>query len=690
MKLQRMDSTVHAAAFGAALLIASQVAGKATRDAFFLSKFPVTALPGMVLVASVLSIAAGLITSRLFSTLTMSRVLSRAFIASSILLLVEWWISTWSPAVTAILIYLQMTILASVLISGFWSLLDDRFDARSARKQYRGIVAASTLGGVVGGLLAERVGSGMGVATMLPVLAFLHLVCAFMATSFKAKPNVAVRQPAANRQKRQSRSGLTVLRTVPYVRNLALLILSSTMGAGLLDYVFKARVSAAYPNDHELVSFFALFYTTIGVATVFVQLILSRVAVERFGIAGTVSSLPLSVALGSIGALILPGIPVAFAMRGGEAMVRSSLFKSGYEMLYAAVPRRERRATKSILDIGVERLGDLFGAVLLGAIAWVASPDSTTIMLICAAALGFAGFSISRHLRRGYVKALENSLLSQSLSAVQLSSLPMLGASVMKTLRNLAQKTSEPQSKGLPVAGPGTEQPILRDPIVQHTHDLRSSNASTVRNVLSQPLDSLLAPSVIALLAWDEVSADAISALTRMGPRITGQLVDALLDPHQEFAIRRRVPRVLGDFDSQRAVDGLSAGLADDRFEVRFHAGQALMQIRNRNPQLVIARQVIDDTVERELEVSPEVWRHYRVIDSMRENPEGAIFDHIFRLLALVYPREPLQIAHRAFKSGDDHLRQTSLEYLENILPFSVWRKILPLFEEGTTLAKVG
>ena len=65
-------------------------------------------------------------------------------------------------------------------------------------------------------------------------------------------------------------------------------------------------------------------------------------------------------------------------------------------MLYAAVPRRERQATKSILDVGVERLGDLLGALLLGVIAWAASPESTTIMLVSAAVLGLAGFSISR------------------------------------------------------------------------------------------------------------------------------------------------------------------------------------------------------------------------------------------------------------------------------------------------------
>jgi ATP:ADP antiporter, AAA family len=690
MKLRRIDTTMHAAAFGAAALIASQVAGKATRDAFFLSQYSVTALPVMVIVASLLSIAAGLISAQLLSTRSSNRLLPRAFMASSGLLLIEWGISAWSPGLAALLIYLQMTIFGSVLISGFWSMLDDRFDARSARKQFGGIVAASTLGGIVGGLLAGHIGATMGVATMLPVLAFLHVVCAFIAANVGSRDKSPQRRPD-HRPKRPTSSGLMILRSAPYVRNLALLILSSTMGAGLLDYVFKARVATAYPNGDELVSFFALFYTAIGFGTFLVQLILSRVAVEKLGIAGTVSSLPLSLAFGSLGGLILPGLPVAAVMRGGEAMVRSSLFKSGYEMLYAAVPRRERHATKSILDIGVDRMGDLLGAILLSAISWALSPNSTTIMLACAAGLGLAGFMISRRLRLGYVQALENSLMSRSLSVIQLSDWPTLGASALRTISNLGVAES---AREMPVAPSAyskpVERPALLDPIAQLTQDLRSANPDIVRNALHRDLDTTMASSVIALLAWDEVSPAAIEALKKMGPRITGQLVDGLLDPDQEFAIRRRIPRVLGEFESQRAVDGLLEGLRDGRFEVRFHSGQALEHLRNRNTQVTIDRESIIEIIQKELQVSPEVSRHYRVIDSTRQVPEGAItMDHVFRLLSLIHAREPLHIAHRALMSGDDRLRRTSLEYLENVLPSPVWQRILPLFEEGSSVATI-
>jgi hypothetical protein len=334
-------------------------------------------------------------------------------------------------------------------------------------------------------------------------------------------------------------------------------------------------------------------------------------------------------------------------------------------MLFAAVPRRERHATKSILDVGVERLGDLLGAVLLGAISWLISPDSTTVVLVFAAGLGLAGFSVSRRLRGGYVQALEKSLLARTISATRATLDHTFGVNPGKAIRNAATTVRERS----------VVKSAVPDLPVQLMQDLRSSDPEVVRSVLRrQPLDTVLAPSIIPLLAWDSVLPDASAALKGMGSRITGQLVDALVDPEQQFVVRRRLPRVLGELNSQLAADGLIQALSDERFEVRFHAARALTQIKSRNPHVVIRRETITEVVERE------------VPNGFREPcPELAV-DHVFGLLELVYPREAFHAAHRALKSGDDHLRRTSLEYLENVLPTSLWQRMLPLFEEEATL----
>src|SRR5262249_34933459 len=150
-------------------------------------------------------------------------------------------------------------------------------------------------------------------------------------------------------------SAFRTLWSEPYLRHLALLVVFATVGAGLLDYVFKARAVALHHGGAELVRFFAVFYTAIGVLTFVVQIALSRFSLERFGLAATIGSLPFAVAIGSVAGIVVPGLASAGVVRGSEAVLRSSLFRSGYELFFAAVPARKRRQTKPILDIGFER-----------------------------------------------------------------------------------------------------------------------------------------------------------------------------------------------------------------------------------------------------------------------------------------------------------------------------------------------
>jgi hypothetical protein len=293
--------------------------------------------------------------------------------------------------------------------------------------------------------------------------------------------------------------------------------------------------------------------------------------------------------------------------------------------------------------------------------------DSTAIVLGTSALLGFSGFAASRRLRDGYVQALENNLLNRINAATPQS----FGVNIGETIGNVTVARRPESAMSMPR--------YIGDVMARQIQSLRSGDADVVREILNENLSPILASSVIPLLGWDEVAAEAIRVLRKMGPRITGQLVDVLLDSNEEFAVRRRVPRVLGDFDSQRAVDGLIEGLSANRFEIRFRSAQALAKIKLRKPDVVMDAENITKAVQRELEAGT------------RQESKGMMtMNHVFRLLALIYPCEPLWAAHRGLESADDHLRRTSLEYLENVLPATVWQQIMPVFEEGIPLAMAG
>ena len=225
---------------------------------------------------------------------------------------------------------------------------------------------------------------------------------------------------------------------------------------------------------------------------------------------------------------------------------------------------------------------------------------------------------------------------------------------------------------------------------------LRSRDADQISRFLSQgspPLEAV--PVLVQLLAWDDVARDVVKALRSVASRVVGQLIDALLDPERDFAIRRRLPRVLVTVPTQRSADGLLEGLSDVRFEVRYQCGRALSQIKAKNPDIVIPADRVEELALKEVSVDRKVWESHRLLDELDE-PNGVdeavgmvrarsdrSLEHVFTVLSLILPSEPLKIAYHGLHTEDAELRGTALEYLESVLPEQLRESLWPFLEES-------
>src|SRR4029077_1421652 len=122
--------------------------------------------------------------------------------------------------------------------------------------------------------------------------------------------------------------------------------------------------------------------------------------------------------------------------------------------------------------------------------------------------------------------------------------------------------------------------------------ELRSREESRVSAALERTsvFERMHVAQVVDLLASDDVSPAARTALEQLAPLHLGMLIDAMLDPATDFAIRRRLPRILGTVATRRSLDGLVNGLSDARFEVRYHCSRAISRILSKNRDLPIDR----------------------------------------------------------------------------------------------------
>jgi HEAT repeat protein len=174
-----------------------------------------------------------------------------------------------------------------------------------------------------------------------------------------------------------------------------------------------------------------------------------------------------------------------------------------------------------------------------------------------------------------------------------------------------------------------------------------------------------------------------------MGPRITGQLVDAMLQPDTSAAVRRRVPRLLRKQSDPRAVQGLLQGLRDEELDVRYRCGHALAELRKSDPNLELPREQIMAAVELDMAAEDKEWQHRRLrdevaiedqseIDGLLESRNDRNLQHVFTLLSLALDGDAIVLSLRALSSHNENLRGTSLEYLHNVLPERVRDSLWP------------
>jgi hypothetical protein len=695
----------------ALIVVASFVAGKAARDAILLTNFDVTTLPIFVALAAGISLPIILASGRLMTRYGPARTMPALNAISAVLAVVEWLLLEHFPRPIAVAVFFHFATSGAVLTSGFWSIVNERFDVRSAKRHIGRIGIGATCGGIVGGLIAERTAVHLAPDKILLVLAVLQLACAVMLYLFGGP---AERSPiVANPQ--GTWAAFRVVTRSRLLRNLGGIVVLGAIAGVALDYVFKADI-VALSSQGDLLRWLAIFYTVTNVVTSIVQAVLCGPLIARLGVPRSVATLPITVTVFGIAAIAVP-IPMAATIaRAAELVTRNSIYRAGYELLYAPLPEDDKRMTKVVLDVGGDRLGDVLGAQLVGTIVF-AMAEPRLWLLVATVATGALAMILATRLPRGYTEALEDSLLARAHEApegqagqaepdpepwVTLDGLPSLGQSgevaplSLRFRNRRARKKPKPTTPPRPAHVPGKppSSPRHHDDVLDAIVELRSGDPERIRRALAAGLTPELAAYAVELVGRDDIGREALDALIVVAPRCTGLLVDALLDRERDVAVRRRLPGVLLSGESALAAWGLWRALFDPSFEVRCRSGAVLARLVAEGQLGPIASDEVFEILRRELQNDSRMLDSRCILDELiaaaepREEGDLAVprantgLEHLFTLLSLALPAEPLRVALHAVQTDDPELRGTALEYLESVLPPDLREQLWPLLDD--------
>ena len=570
----------------------------------------------------------------------------------SVLFVAEWALLGWPRAASALL-YVHSSVLGAIGISTFWSVMNERFDPHSAKTLIAKTAGAATLGGLLGGIGAERVVAILTPGALLLILSGLGLLGAVGVMAIAHGPGAAIRSEAAAGE---APSPWSELRRTRLLRDLAFVTVLAAAVAALADYFLKANAVAWLGKGEPLVRFFGIFYAATGAGAFLLQAVLGRAALSRLGLGGSVASH--SVVVGTAGLLgfVVPGPWRGILPRGLDMSLRNSIVRAGYELLYTPLPPSAKRSVKSLIDVTGDSAGKAVGAGLALLMTRLAPADSLVAVNVAIVVATAAEFAVARRLRAEYVTELEGGLRRQGIDLQQAAQLSLADFTM---LRSFAGLDASALQQAIAESAP--------DPIAASYAALRSGDSTRIRAALAAfPRDSTLIGALVPLLANRHIIRQTTAALKSFGPRAAGEMASALLDSDTPDVVRRRLPIVLESCDSPLARDGLVAALVTEPLEVRARSARALLSLTERYPALAVPLTPIIAAAERQL----------RAGGTSRE-----VREFVFNLLALAYEREPMRIAARAFDSGDPWVHGTSLEYLETVLPSALLTALRPILE---------
>lgn len=578
-------------------VVSTFIVGRATRDTLYLRRMSPETLPVMYTATAIAVAVVGYVYSQRADRYRRDRLCQAVLAASGIATFAWWGLMAWQPEAWGLYpsLYILVEIIGSITVIQVWTLANDIFTSRQAKRLF-GIVGA---GGVSANIAVGFVIGGLswvvGPANLLLVNVALFAVTVILVGRIGRKADRMLREsldvPGVRRRGHRMR-----LRRDPHLRAVGLLVLVTFAVVTLVDFQFKIVARETFTNERALGSFFGYFYGFAGVAASLVQFFITSRVLEKAGILAALSILPGSIFVGALTWLFSPIAIVSVSlMRAAENVFRYTINDTTIQVLYVPVPAFRRGRAKAFID-GVLKPSSIgiTGLALLAGTTLAAPRELAESVLWLDVALLLAWFAALWRVRRSYIGALLQALQSRSLDMDATSDL--VDDDAKRVLKTRLQSGSPQQIVHV--------LELLRDVSVDWTDELMNllrHEAPSIRRAALEQLERshrLEARTAVETLIDDpapEVRAAAVRAYCALDKRGRVAAIERLAEPNLEVRVAAIVALAQhGDFDSMsragRALEQLvqsprevnREAAADVVGEVRWTAFQpAIMKLMN-------------------------------------------------------------------------------------------------------------
>src|SRR5687767_10278068 len=542
------------------LIMSSSVASKAARDALFLDRYRAIDLPYVDIAIAVLVGVAASAYIRVGHRLNLRnlQVGSLVFFAVNALVFWSWSIfASQESGVLFVAIYLWVGVFSVLAPSQVWTLANHVMTTREAKRSFGFIGSGAILGWIVGGLVTRAGVSRFGTENMLALVAVSLLLCAAIVMwIWRERPSYIGNDMPASGHERQTFplwSSFRLVRSSPYLRAIAALVIISAVTTTVAGWQFKAIAKASVPDTDDLAMFFGTFNMIAGLMSLLLQLLLTGRVLRTLGVGPALFIVPTAMLMGSTGVLILGSIVAAAALKASDQVLRYSIDKATVELLYLPVSSAHTFRVKSFIDTVVYRAGDATGGLMVllfaAVVGW--SPSQLSIVGIALVSAWMVAAFVAR---RQYIENLRESIHQHRVD-YERASMPVLDRDTTQMISSRLKGNTREIAYALSLfemAHDRKVHPAVRGLL---NHDQPEIRQHAVR-LLARAGDATVKSQVAALLRDPnlEVRTEALLYLTAFDQTDPLEQIEQLGE-FEDFSIRAAVVAFLARPGKSQNVD---------------------------------------------------------------------------------------------------------------------------------------
>lgn len=254
----------------------------------------------------------------------------------------------------------------------FWAVMADSFSLDQSKRIFALIAVGGTLGAIAGPALASLLAQPFGTPSLLLVAVFfliLAILTAWWLTQLLGRQDAGHLQLGEQVIGGSAWAGLRSVFQSRYLMGIAAYVIILAVMATFI-YFTRLQMVAALGEDVDMrTTIFARIDLATQVATLLLQAVVAGKIMKRFGVAVTLTVLPITVMLGFIGLAMVASLVVLVIFEAVFRAVQRAIMRPARETLYTVVNREEKYKAKAFIDTFVYRTGDIVGAQTEGALA---------------------------------------------------------------------------------------------------------------------------------------------------------------------------------------------------------------------------------------------------------------------------------------------------------------------------------